>query len=130
MRFLLDTQMLLWAAEKPEHLSAETVAIIEDAANELTYSLVSLWEVAIKSGLGRSDFQAHPLVLKQGFLENGYRELAIRVEHMIALMGLPLVHRDPFDRMLVAQAATESLTLLTADALLGQYAAYTAVRVV
>lgn len=130
MRALVDTQLLLWAAEKPERLSTAAFELITSASNELNYSLVSLWEVAIKASLRRSDFEVHPAVLNRGLSANGYRELAIRAEHIVALIGLPLFHKDPFDRMLVAQAAVEGLTLLTADAALSRYAGHAAIQVV
>ena len=130
MKLLVDTQLLLWAAEKPERLSKTSFEHITSDSNELSYSLASLWEVAIKSSLGRSDFQIHPAVLRHGMLGSGYRELAIRAEHAVALMSLPPFHKDPFDRMLVAQAAVEGLTLLTADSLLSLYADHAAIRVV
>ena len=84
-------------------------------------SRTSLWEVAIKSMLGRPDFRVDARVLRRGLLENGYGELAIAGDHAVAVLNLPPLHRDPFDRMLVAQATVEGVVLLTADALVAQY---------
>jgi PIN domain nuclease of toxin-antitoxin system len=80
-----------------------------------------VWEVAIKRGLGRTDFQADPRLLRRGLLDNGYSELPIRSDHVVAIDGLPPIHKDPFDRLLVAQATVEGITLLTADSVVAQY---------
>lgn len=121
MKLLLDTHLLLWAAGDPGRMSPAALALIEDAGNELFFSAASLWEISIKHGLGRVDFQADPRVLRRALLDNGYSELPIISEHAVAIEGLPPIHKDPFDRMLVAQATVEGITLLTADALLAQY---------
>ena len=121
MKLLLDTHLLLCAAGDPGRLSPVARALIEDAGNELFFSAASLWEISIKHGLGRADFQADPRVLRRALLDNGYSELPIISEHAVAIEGLPPIHKDPFDRMLVAQATVEGITLLTADALLAQY---------
>lgn len=121
MILLLDTQLLLWAAGQPDRLPAEARAQIADPQNELIFSVVSVWEIAIKSMLGRPDFRADARILRRGLLENGYAELAISGPHALALLGLPALHKDPFDRMLIAQATVEGIELITADALLAQY---------
>lgn len=121
MKLLLDTHVLLWAAGDPARLSPVARALIEAPDNELFFSAVSLWEISIKRGLGRSDFQIDPRVLRRGLLDNGYSELPVISEHAVAIEGLPPIHKDPFDRMLVAQATVEGITLLTADALVAQY---------
>lgn len=121
MKLLLDTQLLLWAAGDPSRLSAVARALIEAPDNELFFSAVSLWEIAIKRGLGRSDFQADARVLRRGLLDNGYSELPVSSEHAVAIESLPHIHKDRFDRMLVAQATVEGITLLTADSLVAQY---------
>ena len=95
--------------------------LLEDSQNELFFSAASLWEIVIKRGLGRSDFQVDARVLRRGLLDNGYQELAITSEHTVSIDSLPLIHKDPFDRILVAQATVEGITLLTADALVAQY---------
>lgn len=121
MKILLDTHLLLWSAGPSEKLSRVARELIEDLANEPVFSAVSLWEIAIKRGLGRSDFQADPRILRRGLLDNGYTELAMTSDHAVAIEGLPLLHRDPFDRMLVAQATVEGVLLMTADSQVSQY---------
>ncbi len=121
MKFLLDTHLLLWAAAAPERLPLAARDLMQDSGNELLFSAASLWEVAIKSGLGRDDFTLAPAVLRRGLLDNGYTELAIASEHAVATATLPSLHRDPFDRMLIAQAQVEGITLLTSDRIVAQY---------
>ena len=121
MKLLLDTHLLLWAAGQPEYLSAAARAAIDDPQNELFFSAASLWEVAIKCALGREDFRADPRLLRRGLLENGYRELSITSEHAVSIDLLPPLHKDPFDRILVAQSIVEGITLLTADPVVAQY---------
>lgn len=121
MKLLLDTHLLLWAAAQPERLSAATRSLIDDPQNEPMFSSASLWEVAIKRGLGRPDFQVDPRLLRRGLLDNGYGELPITSDHAVAVDGLPPIHKDPFDRILVAQAIVEGITLLTADPLVARY---------
>lgn len=121
MKLLLDTHLLLWAAGSPERLSPPARAQLEDPENELFFSAASLWEIAIKRGLGRDDFKVDARVLRRGLLDNGYSELPIASEHTVAIDTLPPIHKDPFDRLLVAQAMVEGITLLTADRLVAQY---------
>lgn len=121
MKLLLDTRLLLWAAGSPERLSMEARTLIESPENELWFSAGSLWEIAIKRGLGRVDFQVDVRLLKRGLLDNGYRELAIRSEHVLEIDSLPALHKDPFDRVLVAQATVEGITLLTSDVVVARY---------
>jgi PIN domain nuclease of toxin-antitoxin system len=127
MRLLLDTHILLWAtgwtisAERRSPLSAEAIALIGSEENQPMFSVVSLWEVAIKSALGRSDFAVDPRLLRRGLLDNGYVELAILGEHAVAVSSLPPLHGDPFDRLLVAQSIVEGVQLLTADRTMAQY---------
>jgi PIN domain nuclease of toxin-antitoxin system len=121
LKLLLDTHLLLWAAGQPEKLSVAARALLEDPDNELLFSPASLWEVAVKRGLGRADFQVDPRQMRRGLLDNGYSELPITSEHAVAVDGLPPIHKDPFDRMLVAQATVEGVALLTADPLVAQY---------
>ena len=120
MKLLLDTQLLLWAAGQPERLPVAARRLIDDAGNQLLFSAASLWEVAIKSGLGRADFRADARLLRRGLIDNGYDELAITGEHAVAIANLPPIHKDPFDRLLVAQSAVEGILLLTADPILAQ----------
>ena len=121
MKLLLDTQILLWAAGQPERLSAATRRQLSDPANELLFSAASVWEINIKNSLGRADFRVEPRVLRRALLDNGYIELAITSEHAVSIDSLPDLHKDPFDRILVAQAVTEGITLLTSDAQLARY---------
>ena len=119
MKLLLDTHLLLWAASAPERLSAAARALIDDPANTPIFSVASLWEIAIKRGLGRPDFDVDPRRLRRGLLDNGYEELPITSAHVVAVDGLP--PRDPFDRLLISQAITEGVLLLTADSRLAAY---------
>ncbi|MCP1240845.1 type II toxin-antitoxin system VapC family toxin [Acetobacter lovaniensis] len=121
MRLLLDTHLLLWAAGEPDKLSARARTLMEDPGNDLVFSAASLWEITIKAGLGRTDFQVDPHLLRRGLIENGYEELPITSQHALAVRHLPDVHRDPFDRILVAQATVEGLLLLTHDPLVKAY---------
>ena len=121
MRFLLDTQVLLWAAGVPERLPNDLRDLIEDSGTELVFSPASIWEVAIKNGLGCKDFRVDPRLLRRGLLENGYFELAVTGEHAARVDILPPIHEDPFDRILVTQALIEGITLLTADPLVARY---------
>ena len=121
MKLLLDTQLLLWAASEPARLRPTARRLLEDPQHELLFSAASLWEITIKASLGRDDFVADARVLRRALLDNGYLELPITGEHTVAVAGLPPLHRDPFDRLLVAQAAVEGITLLTADATVAKY---------
>ncbi len=121
MKLLLDTHLLLWAAGSPDRLSATARSLLDAPLNELVFSSASLWEIAIKQGLARPDFQADARLLRRGLLDNGYQELAITSEHAASTAGLPPIHKDPFDRMLVSQATVEGITLLTADPVVAQY---------
>ena len=121
MKLLLDTHLLLWAAGSPERLPLAARPLLEVPENQLLFSAASLWEIAIKRGLGRADFQVDPRVLRRGLLDNGYVELPITSEHTVSIDSLPPLHKDPFDRILVAQAMVEGIILLTADALIAQY---------
>jgi len=121
LKLLLDTQLLLWAAGQPERLSPAARKQINDPKNELLFSAASLWEVSIKNSLGRDDFRVEPRLLRRGLVDNGYAELPITSQHAVNIDGLPPIHRDPFDRMLLSQALTEGVTLLTTDAQLARY---------
>ena len=121
MKLLLDTHLLLWAAGEPKRLSKQARTLIDNPDNELLFSAASLWEVAIKRGLGREDFKVDARLLRRGLLDNGYSELPIISDHVVATESLPPIHKDPFDRVLVAQATVEGITLLTIDSLVSQY---------
>ena len=121
MKLLLDTHVLLWAAGMPERLSAAARELLKDPRNELLFSAASLWEIAIKNSLGRDDFRVAPRLLRRGLLDNGYVELPITSQHAVSIDSLPPIHKDPFDRMLLAQALSEGILLLTNDAQVARY---------
>lgn len=121
MKFLLDTHIFLWAAYEPDRLSAKAIALLNDSDHELLFSAASIWEIVIKNGLGREDFKVDARLLRRGLLDNDYGELAITSEHAVFLENLPPIHKDPFDRILVAQAMVEGITLLTADSIVAKY---------
>ena len=121
MKLLLDTHLLLWAAGEPHRLSPVARTLLEDPANDLLFSAASLWEISIKHQLGRADFRADPRLLRRGLRDNGYGELPIASAHAVALDTLPPLHKDPFDRILIAQAMVEGILLLTADPVVARY---------
>jgi PIN domain nuclease of toxin-antitoxin system len=121
VKLLLDTQILLWAAGQPGRLSTAARRFLNNPRNELLFSAASLWEIAIKNTLGRADFRVEPRQLRRGLLDNGYVELPVTSEHAMNVDGLPPLHKDPFDRMLIAQAISEGITLLTSDSQLTRY---------
>jgi PIN domain nuclease of toxin-antitoxin system len=102
-------------------LSRKARRLLEDLDSQLWFSAASLWEVAIKHALGREDFRVEPRRLRRGLIDNGWRELTVSSEHAVATLDLPPIHKDPFDRMLVAQAKVEGLALVTSDELVAQY---------
>lgn len=113
---LIDTPLVSWAAFEPQRLSPKAVKALASRDVPLAFSLATLWEVAIKTSLGRPGFSVDPALLHRALLEEGFVELAIRVPHVLRVAKLPWVHRDPFDRLLVEQAIEEGLTLLPGDA--------------
>lgn len=117
----LDTHVLLWAAGASGRLPDEGRALLEQPDTQPVFSAASIWEVAIKSGMGRADFDVDPHLLRRGLLEHGYTELAVTGAHAVAVALLPPLHKDPFDRILIAQAQVEGVTLLTADKIVGRY---------
>ncbi len=122
MNLLVDTHLLLWAAGEPHKLSRKARRLLGDPGTQPWCSAASLWEVAIKHGLGRKDFRVEPRRLRRGLIDNGWRELANSSEHAVATLDLPPLHKDPFDRMLIAQAEVEGLALVTSDELVARYA--------
>ncbi len=121
MRLLPDTHLLIWAAEESSKLSKEAADLIGRLENNRFFSAASIWEIAIKRGLGRADFLINPDELRLELLANGYVELPVTGVHGAAVAGLPMLHRDPFDRILVAQAMIEGVTLLTVDPVVAGY---------
>jgi PIN domain nuclease of toxin-antitoxin system len=121
MKLLLDTHLLVWAAADDPALSDEARAAIEDIENVLYFSVASLWEIVIKSALGRDDFQVDARVLRRNLLDAGYEELSIEAQHAFEVAALPSLHKDPFDRLLVGQAMAEGIVLLTHDEQIRRY---------
>ena len=121
MKLLLDTHILLWVAGRSARLSSRARALIEDQGNELIFSAASVWEVALKRQNTDADFGADPSVLRRALVDSGYTELPVTGVHAAATVALPKGHKDPFDRLLLAQAITEGMTLITADAVLARY---------
>lgn len=118
---LLDTQLLLWLAVAPERLPVPLRQLLLDRQTLFLFSVASLWEVAIKSSLGKPSFQVDARALRRGLLAEGLQELPLAVEHCLAVQHLPWVHRDPFDRLLVAAARETGFQLITADRTLLAY---------
>ena len=123
MRLLLDTHFLVWTALGSDRISSAAYALIGDPNNDLFFSVASIWEIAIKNALGRPDLPCDPAVLRRQLMDNGYEEIPITGIHAVAAGSLPPIHKDPFDRLLVAQALTEGVTLLTVDTRIAQYPA-------
>ena len=117
MKLLIDTHLLLWAAN--DTLPQEAISYFLD--NDLFFSSASIWELVIKKGLNRSDFQVNPDALFCGLLDNGYTELSVTSFHALLVTHLPLIHKDPFDRILLAQAKAEGMMLLSSDKILSEY---------
>ncbi|MCI4239179.1 type II toxin-antitoxin system VapC family toxin [Dickeya dianthicola] len=114
--YLLDTNILIFLAYNSEYLTEEVKNIIQDTDNDLYFSAASIWEVAIKFSLNRPDFDINPDELRKGLFDNGFKELAVKGEHAMNVLNLPeLLHKDPFDRMLIAQANYEKFIFITSD---------------
>ena len=121
MRLLVDTHLLLWAAAKSRRLPKEARRLLEDPANEVFFSAASLWEIVIKAALRKPDFKVDVTLLRHALAEMGFAELPVSGTHAERLASLPPIHKDPFDRMLVAQSLAEPLVLLTNDGVLADY---------
>jgi PIN domain nuclease of toxin-antitoxin system len=121
VRLLLDTHILIWALIEPERLKSDVRTVLEDPANDVLFSTASVWEMAIKAGLGRADFRIPPARIVAAAVESGFVELPVRSAAALRVAALPHHHRDPFDRLLVAQALTEPAMFYTADARLTVY---------
>jgi PIN domain nuclease of toxin-antitoxin system len=121
MRLLLDTHLLLWTAATPHRLPARAVELMTDADNTLVFSVVSLWEVSIKTARGKPNFTVDPHALRHRLLGAGYEELSVLGEHAVGVSEINTVHNDPFDRLLIAQAIAEGLQLVTSDGLVARY---------
>jgi PIN domain nuclease of toxin-antitoxin system len=121
VKLLLDTHILLWVAGSPEKLSESARSLLLSPDNSLFFSAASIWEIVIKLGLGRKDFKADPYRLRKLLVSNGYAEISVTAEHALKVDSLPPLHKDPFDRLLLAQARAEGMLLLTVDAAIAQY---------
>lgn len=121
MQLLLDTHLLVCAMGAPERLPEGLAAMLEDPLQTPLFSVASLWELVIKKGLGRPDFNLEVPLLRRTLLQSGWQELPIQASHALAVASLPPLHRDPFDRLLLAQAIAEGLLLITADQQLAAY---------
>jgi PIN domain nuclease of toxin-antitoxin system len=121
VKILADTHILLWASDHPQRLSKAARLLLSDVENDLLFSPMSIWEVAVKGALGRKDFQFDPRVLRRNLLDNSYLELPLTSDHVLAVQGLPSIHNDPIDRLLIAQATVEGILLLTADRQIAKY---------
>jgi PIN domain nuclease of toxin-antitoxin system len=121
VRLLLDTQLWVWLVTNPARLSLGARAVFADYDNTLVYSVVSIWEVAIKAALKRPDFTADPALLLDYLRQGPFEELDLVAEHILPMTVLPPVHKDPFDRILIAQAMSEQMELVTADRKLPAY---------
>ena len=122
MNLLVDTHVLIWMSSQPNRLSEHSVEVLENEANTVSASLLSFWEIAIKISIGKLDLKPNWIQLLQTFMRNNsVSSLPLRLEHCATLAALPFHHRDPFDRMLVAQAKSESLSLVSQDVVLSRY---------
>ena len=121
MRVLFDTHLLVWFAVGDERTSKSARALLDDPQIDPVFSIVSIWEATIKFGLQRVDFPLYPQLLYSGLLSSGFSELDLTTGHSFALLGLPLIHRDPFDRILIAQSQVEGITFATADKTVASY---------
>jgi PIN domain nuclease of toxin-antitoxin system len=121
MKLLLDTHILLWLADTPERIPKPTLALLSNPLNEIVFSSVNIWEIAIKFALRKPDFRTDPLLVFRRAIAEGLTELPVTSEHGIATAALPPLHRDPFDRILVGQAVAEKMLLLTSDSAVAAY---------
>ena len=119
--FLIDTHLLIWSLLRAPRLSRRAVALIEDPAHRLLFSAVSIVEIAIKYAQGRPDFPVDPGITRRTLLENDYHELPLTSLHGERVGTLPPVHKDPWDRLMIAQALAEGMPFVTADASLANY---------
>jgi PIN domain nuclease of toxin-antitoxin system len=121
MRFLLDTHFVIWVAIDDRRISRAARIVLNDRANQFLFSVSSIWEIAIKGALRRSDFFYDPREIRRQYIANGYEELPILGNHVVAIDSLSPIHKDPFDRILIAQAMVEGITLLTTDPVIAKY---------
>lgn len=123
MTYLFDTHLLIWVINEPERIPEQIAIMMQEGSPGRHFSAAAIWECSVKSALGRDDFDIDPHVLRTILLKAGFNEIVINGQHGLAVRYMPLIHRDPFDRIMIAQANVEGLTLVTADAILAQYPA-------
>ena len=121
MTYLIDTQLAIWTLFDDPHLSQEAREILDESGNRFQFSVCSIWEISIKRGLNKAGFQHDPREIRRYLMRNGCEELTIQSKHAVEVELLPPIHKDPFDRILIAQAKVEGITLLTSDAVVAQY---------
>jgi PIN domain nuclease of toxin-antitoxin system len=121
MIYLVDTHVLIWLAVDSPRLNRQTRDLLSDPDNEIFFSAISIFEIAIKQRLGKVDFHVEPVAIRRMMIEKGYFELIVNGLHAASVGAMPLIHRNPFDRLLVAQANVEGITLLTADEQVARY---------
>jgi PIN domain nuclease of toxin-antitoxin system len=121
MKFLLDTQFVLWVPVNDGRISSQARVVLNEPGNQFVFSVSSIWEIAIKRALHRRDFLFDPREIRRLMMENGYEELTIQSHHVVSVDSLAPIHKDPFDRILIAQAMVEGITLLTADPVIAKY---------
>jgi PIN domain nuclease of toxin-antitoxin system len=120
---LFDTHLLLWAVREPERLSRRAKELLDDASIERCFSVVSLWEAMVKSARRHAEFDIDGPTLRTKLLDSGFREIAVVATHAFSVRDLPDIHRDPFDRLLIAQAVVEGCTFVTHDTTIARYPA-------
>lgn len=121
MGYLLDTHIVLWLANSPDKINASVKSILKNIDYDIYFSAVNFWEIAIKNQLDKSNFQVDSVKLYEQMLEHGFIELPVLSKHTLVLESLPNHHKDPFDRLLVAQTLDENLTLITHDSSIWKY---------
>ena len=121
MLILLDTHYLIWAIDDPARIPPAIAEILRDPSNNVLFSAASVWEIAIKHQLGRPDFNKQPKRIADAAVQTGFVPLNVTSQDAVNVAGLPMHHRDPFDRLLVAQAMAQPARLLTADPMLARY---------
>lgn len=122
MDYLLDTNILIFMGYRPDRLKQEVVELLEDTEKTLCFSAASVWEVVIKSGLNKPDFDVDPEQFRDGLFEAGLIEIPVKSEHTLVVADLPeKLHKDPFDRLIVAQAKHNKLPLITSDSKLIEF---------
>lgn len=121
MKFLLDTHFILWLPIGGRGIKRTARALLENSSNQFLFSAASIWEIVLKRARYRGVFGFDPREIRRQMIANGYEELPILSQHVFALETLAPIHKDPFDRLLIAQAIVEGSTLLTVDATVARY---------